>query len=351
MEYWLPLTWAVLIALAVLLYVCMDGFDLGVGILLPAIDEREERDTMVNSIAPFWDGNETWLVLGGGGLLAVFPLAYATILPALYMPIVLMLLALVFRGVAFEMRFRATTQRQRRWWDWSFGGGSWGAALCQGIALGAFVQGIRVEGRGYAGGWWDWLTPFSLLTAAPATGVHGALVRLSDNPVRGTRSAARHLDRLAVDQDAARSRIRDRDPPPGRCSALRARAGAVPAVLCRARDHDVADDRAARHHDLGGRRPAFDAALPSGRGRRADPSHSRLHRLRVLGVPRQGARGRGLPLMRRLHSRDRLHLARESRLGMEAFAADFKPKRQLLVGGDGIALEDFLSRSAESWLA
>jgi cytochrome bd ubiquinol oxidase subunit II len=121
---------------------------------------------MVNSIAPFWDGNETWLVLGGGGLLAVFPLAYATILPALYMPIILMLLALVFRGVAFEMRFRASTERQRRWWDWSFSGGSYGATLCQGIALGAFVQGIRVEGRGYAGGWWDWLTPFSLLTAA-----------------------------------------------------------------------------------------------------------------------------------------------------------------------------------------
>jgi cytochrome d ubiquinol oxidase subunit II len=117
---------------------------------------------MTNSIAPVWDGNETWLVMGGGGLMAVFPLAYATVLPALYMPIVLMLLGLVFRGVAFEFRFR--TKRWRGVWDWGFALGSTVASLTQGIALGALVQGIEIAGRSYAGGWWDWLTPFSLIT-------------------------------------------------------------------------------------------------------------------------------------------------------------------------------------------
>jgi cytochrome d ubiquinol oxidase subunit II len=158
----LPHIWAGLIAFAVLAYVILDGFDLGVGILFPAIGEPHARDAAIDSIAPVWDGNETWLVLGGGGLFAVFPLAYAVVLPALYMPITLMLLALVFRGVAFEFRHR--TVRGRRFWDGAFAGGSIVAALCQGIALGALVQGIRIEGRAYAGGWWDWLTPFSAMT-------------------------------------------------------------------------------------------------------------------------------------------------------------------------------------------
>jgi cytochrome d ubiquinol oxidase subunit II len=160
----LPLIWALLIATAVFMYVVLDGFDLGVGILFPALPDRHDRDTAVNTVAPVWDGNETWLVLGGGGLFAVFPLAYATILPALYMPLILMLLALVFRGVAFEMRFRHDAPGGQRAWDRGFWLGSTVAAFCQGIALGAFVQGIHVEGRAYAGGWWDWLTPFSLLT-------------------------------------------------------------------------------------------------------------------------------------------------------------------------------------------
>src|SRR4051794_33549477 len=162
----LTLIWAVLIATAVFLYVCMDGFDLGIGILFPALHGKEERDVMVNSVAPVWDGNETWLVLGGGGLMAVFPLAYAVIMPALYMPVILMVLALIFRGVSFEMRFKAETLRAQLWWDRAFSWGSYVATFCQGIALGAFVQGIRVEGHAYAGGWWDWLTPFSLFTGA-----------------------------------------------------------------------------------------------------------------------------------------------------------------------------------------
>ncbi len=158
----LEFTWAGLIAFAVLAYVVLDGFDLGIGILFPLMRDHGQRDTMMNSVAPFWDGNETWLVLGGGGLFAVFPLAYAVVMPALYAPIIAMLLGLIFRGVAFEYRHRAV--RLKRVWDWSFHAGSLVATFAQGIALGALVQGIPVQNRAYAGGWWDWLTPFSILT-------------------------------------------------------------------------------------------------------------------------------------------------------------------------------------------
>ena len=162
MVFDLAFIWAGLIAFAVLTYVILDGFDLGVGILFPFAHTKRDRDTMMNSVAPIWDGNETWLVLGGGGLFAVFPLAYATIMSALYMPIILMLLALVFRGVAFEYRWR--TERWKRVWDMAFFGGSTLAAFCQGITLGALVQGIEITDRQYSGGWWDWLTPFSITT-------------------------------------------------------------------------------------------------------------------------------------------------------------------------------------------
>jgi cytochrome d ubiquinol oxidase subunit II len=158
----LAFIWAAIIAFAVLAYVILDGFDLGVGILFPLFPEKHDRDVMMNSVAPVWDGNETWLVLGGGGLLAVFPLAYATILPALYAPIIAMLLGLIFRGVAFEYRWR--TKRWEKYWNLAFAGGSMIAAFSQGVALGALVQGIPVENRAYAGGWWDWLTPFSVAT-------------------------------------------------------------------------------------------------------------------------------------------------------------------------------------------
>ncbi|HWX07785.1 MAG TPA: cytochrome d ubiquinol oxidase subunit II [Bradyrhizobium sp.] len=155
--------WAFIIAFAVFVYVVMDGFDLGLGILFPLFPEKADRDVIMNSVAPVWDGNETWLVLGGGGLMAAFPLAYAVLMPALYTPMVAMLIGLVFRGVAFEFRWR-TTQRDRNRWDIAFAGGSLLATLAQGIALGAILQGVHVEARHYAGGWWDWLTPFSILT-------------------------------------------------------------------------------------------------------------------------------------------------------------------------------------------
>ncbi len=158
----LPFVWACILAFAVFAYVVMDGFDLGVGILFPFFDARSERDKAMNSIAPVWDGNETWLVLGGGGLFAAFPLAYAILMPAVYAPIIAMLLGLIFRGVAFEFRFR--TVRAKPLWDRSFFVGSLVAAFAQGVTLGAIVQGVEVSGRAYGGGWWNWLTWFSLLT-------------------------------------------------------------------------------------------------------------------------------------------------------------------------------------------
>ncbi|WP_289298070.1 cytochrome d ubiquinol oxidase subunit II [uncultured Reyranella sp.] len=161
MPFDLPVFFAFIIAFAILAYVVMDGFDLGVGILFPFLPVGRERDSAMNSVAPVWDGNETWLVMGGGGLLAAFPLAYGMILSALYAPIIAMLLALVFRGVAFEFRWR--DPRHRALWDVAFSGGSIVAALAQGITLGALLQGIAVQDRTYAGGWFDWLTPFSFL--------------------------------------------------------------------------------------------------------------------------------------------------------------------------------------------
>jgi cytochrome d ubiquinol oxidase subunit II len=160
----LTIIWAFIIGFAVAAYVVMDGFDLGIGILFPAFPVGKDRDQAMNAIAPVWDGNETWLVLGGGGLLAAFPLAYAIILPALYAPLTAMLLGLVFRGVAFEFRWRDAGHR--RLWDAGFCLGSLIATFAQGVTLGALLQGISIEGRAYSGGWWDWLSGFSLLTGA-----------------------------------------------------------------------------------------------------------------------------------------------------------------------------------------
>ena len=163
MSFDLAFIWAGLIAFAVLAYVVLDGFDLGIGILLTFVRNGEERGAMINTVTPVWDGNETWQVLGGGGLMAAFPLAYATVLPALYAPLIAMLLGLILRGVAFEFRWRS--RRRACVWDGAFALGSLIASLAQGLALGALVQGIKVVNRSYAGGWWDWFTPFSVLTS------------------------------------------------------------------------------------------------------------------------------------------------------------------------------------------
>lgn len=158
----LTVIWAIVIAFSIFAYVVMDGFDLGIGILFPSFQVGAERDAAMNSIAPVWDGNETWLVLGGGGLFAAFPLAYAIILPATYPLVIAMLLGLVFRGVAFEFRWRDAAHRPM--WDTAFSLGSLVAAVSQGMMLGALLQGIRVANRAFAGGWLDWLTPFTVLT-------------------------------------------------------------------------------------------------------------------------------------------------------------------------------------------
>jgi cytochrome bd ubiquinol oxidase subunit II len=160
----LPLIWAAIIAIAVLLYVMLDGFDLGIGILFPFASSPAERDVMMNTVAPVWDGNETWLVLGGGGLFAAFPFAYAALMPALYIPILMMLLALILRGVAFEFRLRARA-RGKRLWTAAFAGGSLVATLAQGLVLGGFIQGVTLRDRHFAGGIFDWLTPYSVLVA------------------------------------------------------------------------------------------------------------------------------------------------------------------------------------------
>lgn len=159
----LPLIWALIIAFGLMMYVIMDGFDLGIGILSPFVHDREDRDLMVNTVAPVWDGNETWLVLGGAALLAAFPMAYSVILSALYLPLLLMLAGLIWRGVAFEFRFKAD-EAHRPFWDKAFAWGSYIATFFQGAALGSFINGFRVEDGAYAGGQFDWVTPFSLFT-------------------------------------------------------------------------------------------------------------------------------------------------------------------------------------------
>jgi cytochrome d ubiquinol oxidase subunit II len=154
--------WTLILGIGICFYVVLDGFDLGVGILFGFQPDTEARNTVMNAIAPIWDGNETWLVLGGMGLLAAFPLAFAIIVPAVYFPILVMLLALVFRGVAFEFRFRDAAHKT--FWDHGFSWGSAIATFAQGVVLGAFIQGFEVEGRHFAGSSWDFLTPFSVLT-------------------------------------------------------------------------------------------------------------------------------------------------------------------------------------------
>jgi cytochrome d ubiquinol oxidase subunit II len=194
----LPLIWFVIIVFATLMYIVMDGFDLGIGILFPVTRDGHDRDVMVNSVAPVWDGNETWLVLGGAGLFGAFPLAYAVITDALTIPLTLMLIGLIFRGVAFEFRFKAT-EAHRPFWDKAFLSGSLLATFSQGVVVGAFINGFKVTGRIFSGGALDWLTPFNLfcgLGLVIAYALLGAswLVMKSGEPLQGKmRAAAKKL--------------------------------------------------------------------------------------------------------------------------------------------------------------
>ena len=194
----LTIVWGFIITFGIAVYVVMDGFDLGIGILFPILAVGPERNRSLNTIAPVWDGNETWLVLGGGGLLAAFPLAYSIILPALYVPLVAMLVGLIFRGVAFEFRWRDA--RHRRWWDLAFTTGSFAATFMQGVTLGALVQGITVTGRSFAGNQWEWLSPFSLLTGASLVVGYALLgscwlIWKTDGELQ---TKARHIARIAA---------------------------------------------------------------------------------------------------------------------------------------------------------
>jgi cytochrome d ubiquinol oxidase subunit II len=172
MEWYLPVIWAGLIGTAVAMYVILDGFDLGVGILFPFARNQIERDQMMRSVAPFWDGNETWLILGGGGLWVAFPRAYAVIMPAFYLPVIVMLLALVLRGVAFEFR---TVSQSKKLWDFAFISGSVLAAFAQGVILGSLINGVTIRDGAYAGGTFDWATPFSLLCGLSLVAGYGLL--------------------------------------------------------------------------------------------------------------------------------------------------------------------------------
>ena len=194
----LPLIWFVIIVFATLMYIVMDGFDLGIGILFPVTRDEHDRDVMVNSVAPVWDGNETWLVLGGAGLFGAFPLAYAVIIDALTIPLTLMLIGLIFRGVAFEFRFKAT-EAHRPFWDKAFLSGSLLATFTQGVVVGAFINGFQVSGRNFSGGALDWLTPFNLFCGVGlviAYALLGAswLVMKSGEPLQSKmRAAAKKL--------------------------------------------------------------------------------------------------------------------------------------------------------------
>ncbi len=172
MEWYLPVIWAALIGTAVVMYVILDGFDLGIGILFPFARNESERGQMMRSVAPFWDGNETWLVLGGGGLWVAFPKAYAVVMPALYLPVIVMLLALVFRGVAFEFR---TVSRSKIWLSVAFTMSSTLATFAQGVILGGLIEGIPVRNGAFSGGSFDWATPFALLCGLSLIAGYGLL--------------------------------------------------------------------------------------------------------------------------------------------------------------------------------
>jgi cytochrome bd ubiquinol oxidase subunit II len=191
----LPLIWAIIIAFGLMMYVIMDGFDLGIGILFPFVRSRDERDVMVNTIAPVWDGNETWLVLGGAALFAAFPVAYGLILSALYLPLMLMLAGLIWRGVSFEFRFKAS-DRHKPFWDKAFAFGSYVATFSQGVALGAFINGFKLDGTTFVGTAVDCFTPFSLFTGVALLFAY-ALLGSTWLVMKTTEDLQRRMRRLA----------------------------------------------------------------------------------------------------------------------------------------------------------
>ncbi len=336
MEYWLPLAWFAVIAFGIMMYVLLDGFVLGLGILAPFAEDEDQLDHMMNTAAPIWDGNETWLVLGGAGLLAAFPKVYALVLSALYLPVLLMLIALVFRGVAFEFRFKAKTLR--RVWGIAFWLGSVCAAFAQGVILGAIVEGMPLQEGKYIGGAFGWFSPFSMLTGVAVVfgyallGSAWLILKTDGELQRVARTIARPLifnvmafiGLVSAWLPFLDSRIMARWFEGGRFlwlspvpiavlvvgwtlwhSVRRDDREAWPFVLSlgvvRARlrrfvVRHVAVHRAAIDHDLAGRRTARDAGFRDRRIDRAAASDSRLHVVVVLGVQGQGRGGCGVSL-------------------------------------------------------
>lgn len=332
--YWLPVVSAAAIALAVAMYVVRDGFDLGIGILFPYFPSETLRDQMMNSVAPFWNGNETWLVLGGTALFVAFPLACGVIMPALYVPVILTLLALVFRGVAFEFRWLAKPHHRR--WDIAFAGGSTAAAFAQGLILGGILNGVPVAGDQFAGHVFGWLNAFSLMcgcgltvgyaligacwlvmkttaeaeqraTLRTAAARRAALVHRAGERVDSSRVSPRGaalvqlaeplvlLTRAAGNRGAVRELLAgiDRAPPVAR---LLQRRGPVSRGLHRARDLHHPVSRSPLDHRMAGRgRAELPTLHPLGDGG-ADPDDSGLHGVRVPHLPRHGAARAGLPL-------------------------------------------------------
>ena len=328
--------WTIVLALAVIMYVLLDGFDLGVGILFPFAPDDHARDLMMASVAPIWDGNETWLVLGGIALFAAFPLAFAIIIPAVYFPILAMLLGLIFRGVAFEFRHAAQTSRAR--WDQSFFLGSLVATFAQGCVLGKFVMGFAVEGRQYAGTSWDWVHPFVLAVGVGL--VFGYLLLGATWLVLKTEGAlqewARRMARIGLAGVVAFIAMVSIWTPflDGRIAARWfgwpnvAFLAPVPVATAAiawwhgARSRAAASSRRSRRRwdssgcaTSGSRSASFRTSSPSihAVGRRGGPAVAGLpparhviplagdpdvHRLVLLGVPREGSGGRGVSLRR-----------------------------------------------------
>jgi len=300
--------WTVILGLGVFFYVLLDGFDLGVGMLYGLHRDTASRGIIMNSIAPIWDGNETWLILGGLALLAAFPLAFAIIIPALYFPVLLMLLALIFRGVAFEFRFK--DKEHRGFWDHGFCYGSAVATFAQGTVLGSFIQGFQVEGRHFTGTSFDWFTPFSVLTGFALMAGYcllgaGWLV-LKTQVDALCRGRYRGTLVLLAEPGLARARA-DRGAGIGlrRLAQLRARPGSaalrlfdrpVPDGLSGHRDQPVAEHRAASLFAVGGGIFGKHPGVPAGRHAVPAAGHSALYRLVLLGVPGQGEGRRRLSL-------------------------------------------------------
>ena len=334
MEWYLPVIWAALIGTAVAMYVILDGFDLGIGILFPFARNEAQRDQMMRTIAPFWDGNETWLVLGGGGLWVAFPTAYAVIMPAMYLPVIVMLLGLIFRGVAFEFRL---VSESKRWWNRAFNIGSIVAAFSQGVILGGLIQGITVKDGQFAGGHFDWLTPFALLCGVSLVfgyaflGATWLIMKADGEVGERARTQARLMLLIVLGFMAAVSlytpiafeRIAQRWfslpnfyflwPVPlltiflaamlwrwierrREVASLRRVDRPVPARLSRAGDFELSVSGAADTHHLGHRCGAREPDLHADRHFVPVADHSGLRDFYLLAVPRQGEGRRELPL-------------------------------------------------------